>query len=128
MLQTCRERARPVVLTALSAILGVLPIAFGLGLEIFHHETTINAPSTQWWIALSSAIVFGLSFATVLTLVVTPSMLMVFTRERKKGKRCWLASAGCSGAAAQGRATPAPCRSAGSPFRAAPIAFPKAAE
>ncbi len=45
-----------------------------------HHETTINAPSTQWWIALSSAIVFGLSFATVLTLVVTPSMLMVFTR------------------------------------------------
>ncbi len=80
VLRTCRERARPVVLTALSAILGVLPIAFGLGLEIFHHETTINAPSTQWWISLSSAIVFGLSFATVLTLVVTPSMLMVFTR------------------------------------------------
>ena len=53
ILQTCRERARPVVLTALSAILGVLPIAFGLGLELFHHETTINAPSTQWWISLS---------------------------------------------------------------------------
>ncbi len=51
MLQTCRERARPVVLTAVSAVLGVLPIAFGLGLEIFHQETTINAPSTQWWIA-----------------------------------------------------------------------------
>lgn len=88
VLQTCRERARPVVLTAVSAILGVLPIAFGLGLEIFHHETTINAPSTQWWISLSSAIVFGLSFATVLTLVVTPSMLMVFTRaKRKEGGR-----------------------------------------
>jgi multidrug efflux pump len=83
VLQTCRERARPVVLTAVSAILGVLPIAFGLGLEIFHHETTINAPSTQWWISLSSAIVFGLSFATILTLVVTPSMLMVFTREKR---------------------------------------------
>jgi multidrug efflux pump len=62
VLQTCRERARPVVLTAMSAILGVLPIAFGLGLEIFHHETTINAPST---------------------LVVTPSMLMVFTRDKR---------------------------------------------
>lgn len=82
VLQTCRERARPVVLTAMSAILGVLPIAFGLGLEIFHHETTINAPSTQWWISLSSAIVFGLSFATILTLVVTPAMLMVFTRSK----------------------------------------------
>lgn len=91
VLQTCRERARPVVLTAVSAILGVLPIAFGLGLEIFHQETTINAPSTQWWIALSSAIVFGLSFATVLTLIVTPSMLMVFTRDtRKPGERNWL--------------------------------------
>ena len=91
VLQTCRERARPVVLTAVSAILGVLPIAFGLGLEIFHHETTINAPSTQWWISLSSAIVFGLSFATVLTLIVTPSMLMVFTRDKVRPgeRRSW---------------------------------------
>jgi multidrug efflux pump len=88
VLQTCRERARPVVLTAISAILGVLPIAFGLGLELFHHETTINAPSTQWWIALSSAIVYGLAFATVLTLIVTPSALMVFTREKQpEGER-----------------------------------------
>jgi multidrug efflux pump len=92
ILQTCRERARPVVLTAASAILGVLPIAFGLGLEIFHHEITINAPSTQWWIALSSAIVYGLTFATVLTLIVTPSMLMIFTREHgREKKRGWLA-------------------------------------
>ncbi|MEO3389087.1 efflux RND transporter permease subunit [Mesorhizobium sp. CAU 1741] len=83
VLQTCRERARPVVLTAVSAIMGVLPIAFGLGLELFHHETTINAPSTQWWISLSSAIVYGLAFATVLTLVVTPSALMVFTRDKR---------------------------------------------
>jgi multidrug efflux pump len=87
VLQTCRERARPVVLTAVSAILGVLPIAFGLGLELFHHETTINAPSTQWWISLSSAIVYGLAFATVLTLVVTPAALMVFTREAHVGAR-----------------------------------------
>ncbi|MEX0954223.1 MAG: efflux RND transporter permease subunit [Rhizobiaceae bacterium] len=93
VLQTCRERARPVVLTAMSAILGVLPIAFGLGLELFHHETTINAPSTQWWIALSSAIVFGLAFATLLTLVVTPAALMVFTREKQPegGRRNLLA-------------------------------------
>ena len=82
ILQTCRERARPVVLTAATAILGVLPIAFGLNLELMNHETTIGAPSTQWWISLSSAIVFGLAFSTVLTLVVTPSMLMLFTRER----------------------------------------------
>jgi multidrug efflux pump len=82
ILQTCRERARPVVLTAATAILGVLPIAFGVNLEIMTHDTTIGAPSTQWWIALSSAIVFGLAFSTVLTLIVTPSALMVFTRAK----------------------------------------------
>ncbi|WP_367717462.1 efflux RND transporter permease subunit [Nitratireductor sp. GISD-1A_MAKvit] len=81
ILQTCRERARPVMLTAISAVLGVLPIAFGLGLELFHQEVTIGAPSTQWWVSLSGAIVYGLTFATILTLIVTPSALMVFTRE-----------------------------------------------
>ncbi|HEV2897792.1 MAG TPA: efflux RND transporter permease subunit [Pseudaminobacter sp.] len=123
VLQTCRERARPVVLTALSAILGVLPIAFGLGLEIFHHETTINAPSTQWWIALSSAIVFGLSFATVLTLVVTPSMLMVFTREtHKKGRRNWFARLFRRGGKTEAPSAVEPVAVPGD------VAFPKAAE
>ncbi len=82
ILQTCRERARPVVLTAVTAILGVLPIAFGLNLELMNHETTIGAPSTQWWISLSSAIVYGLAFSTVLTLIVTPSLLMIVTRSK----------------------------------------------
>jgi multidrug efflux pump len=88
ILETCHERARPVVLTAVTAILGVLPIAFGFNLELLSHETTFGAPSTQWWIALSSAIVFGLAFATILTLVVTPSLLMLTSRNpRPAGAR-----------------------------------------
>jgi multidrug efflux pump len=124
VLQTCRERARPVVLTAVSAILGVLPIAFGLGLEIFHHETTINAPSTQWWISLSSAIVFGLSFATVLTLIVTPSMLMVFTRA-KHSKGSWLSRLfrRDGKAAKKAKADSPEAKEA-----VEPVSFPKAAE
>ena len=126
ILQTCRERARPVVLTAASAILGVLPIAFGLGLEIFHHETTINAPSTQWWMALSSAIVFGLSFATVLTLVVTPSMLMVFTRDKQRGRRrSWFTRLFRRGRLI---ADAAPPPAAEAKVVDAPLTFPKAAE
>lgn len=99
ILQTCRERARPVVLTALTAILGVLPIAFGLNMELLSHEVTIGAPSTQWWIALSSAIVYGLAFATVLTLIIIPSMLMLVMRDdnpkpwfwQRQKRRDWLA-------------------------------------
>ncbi|MES2433330.1 MAG: efflux RND transporter permease subunit [Pseudomonadota bacterium] len=83
VLETCRERARPVVLTALTAIFGVFPIAFGLNLELLSHETTIGAPSTQWWISLSSAIVYGLAFATILTLIVTPSLLMLVSRSNR---------------------------------------------
>jgi multidrug efflux pump len=83
ILETCRERARPVVLTALTAIFGVLPIAFGLNLELLSHETTYGAPSTQWWISLSSAIVYGLAFATILTLIVTPSLLMLVSRSNQ---------------------------------------------
>jgi multidrug efflux pump len=82
ILETCRERARPVVLTAATAILGVLPIAFGVNLELLSREITVGAPATQWWINLSTAIVFGLGFATVLTLIVTPAALMAIENLR----------------------------------------------
>jgi multidrug efflux pump len=87
ILETCRERARPVVLTAVTAILGVLPIAFGMNIEFLHRELTIGAPATQWWISLSTAIVFGLGFATVLTLIVTPAALMAIANLAERRKR-----------------------------------------
>jgi len=92
IIETCRERARPVVLTAVTAILGVLPIAFGMNIEFMTREITIGAPATQWWINLSTAIVFGLGFATVLTLIVTPAALMAIAnmaawRERRRARR-----------------------------------------
>jgi multidrug efflux pump len=92
ILQTCRERARPVVLTAVTAILGVLPIAFGVNIDFLLREVAVGAPATQWWINLSTAIVFGLGFATVLTLIVTPAMLMGIEqmsqwRQRRFGRK-----------------------------------------
>ena len=87
IIETCRERARPVVLTAVTAILGVLPIAFGVNVEFLSREITVGAPATQWWIGLSTAIVFGLGFATVLTLVVTPAALMTIENMREKRLR-----------------------------------------
>jgi multidrug efflux pump len=83
IIQTCRERARPVVLTAVTAILGVLPIAFGINIEFVAREIVVGAPATQWWIQLSTSIVFGLGFATMLTLIVTPAMLMAIENMRE---------------------------------------------
>src|ERR1700731_1828396 len=91
ILETCRERARPVVLTAVTAILGVLPIAFGMNVEFMSREITLGAPATQWWINLSTAIVFGLGFATVLTLIVTPAALMAIENVRQARLR-WSAT------------------------------------
>jgi multidrug efflux pump len=50
-------------------------------------EVTVGAPSTQWWISLSTAIVFGLGFATVLTLIVTPAALLVIANWAERRKR-----------------------------------------
>ncbi|MFL5050234.1 MAG: efflux RND transporter permease subunit [Xanthobacteraceae bacterium] len=91
IIETCRERARPVVLTAVTAILGVLPIAFGVNVEFLSREITVGAPATQWWIHLSTAIVFGLGFATVLTLIVTPAALMAIENLRQRRLR-WFAA------------------------------------
>ena len=92
ILETCRERARPVVLTAVTAMLGVLAIAFGVNIDFMTRSVAIGAPSTQWWIHLSTAIVFGLGFATILTLIVTPASLMALAnlaawRQRRKERR-----------------------------------------
>jgi multidrug efflux pump len=92
ILETCRERARPVVLTAVTAMLGVLAIAFGINIDFVTRSVAIGAPSTQWWIHLSTAIVFGLGFATILTLIVTPASLMAIAnfaawRQRRRERR-----------------------------------------
>ena len=84
---------------------------------------TINAPSTQWWIALSSAIVFGLAFATILTLIVTPSMLMIFTRS--KNSRFYAFFRRLFG---RDRGEPAGAIVEGKPSSEPAIAYPKAAE
>jgi multidrug efflux pump len=57
-------------------MLGVMAIAFGVNIDFVTREIAVGAPSTQWWIHLSTAIVFGLGFATLLTLIVTPAALM----------------------------------------------------
>jgi multidrug efflux pump len=76
-LRTGAQRLRPVFLTSLTTALGLMPMVIGLNINFFTREIVYGAPSTQWWTELSSAIAGGLVIATVLTLVVTPAMLML---------------------------------------------------
>jgi multidrug efflux pump len=70
-------RFRPVVLTAVTTILGLMPMVFQLTIKILDREILVGAPSSQWWTQLSSTIAGGLTFATILTLVATPAMLVI---------------------------------------------------
>lgn len=77
VLRTGAQRLRPVLLTTVTTILGLLPMVLRVNIDFVSRQITVGAPSTQWWTQLSTAIAFGLAFATVLTLVVTPSALML---------------------------------------------------
>ena len=70
-------RFRPVVLTAVTTVLGLLPMVFQLTISFPERSVLVGAPSSQWWTQLSSSITGGLAFATVLTLIATPALLVI---------------------------------------------------
>lgn len=83
---TGAQRLRPVLLTTITTVLGLLPMVLQMNIDFISRDISIGAPSTQWWKQLATAIAFGLTFATILTLVVTPSALLLREniRERKR--------------------------------------------
>ena len=85
-LETGCLRLRPVLLTAVTTILGLMPMVFGVNVDLLTPSLGIGAPSTQWWTQLSSAIAGGLAFATILTLLLTPALLVLGNRAGQKLK------------------------------------------
>ena len=73
LLEAGRTRLRPVVLTAVSTILGVAPLATGVDFDWRSFEPVIGAESSDFWRPLGITIIFGLAFSTFLTLVIVPT-------------------------------------------------------
>ena len=77
ILRTCAVRLRPVLLTTVTTIVGLMPMVLGVNIDLIGRDISIGAPSSQWWTQLASSVAGGLAFATVLTLFLTPSLLMI---------------------------------------------------
>ncbi|NAZ96638.1 efflux RND transporter permease subunit [Vibrio toranzoniae] len=77
ILRTGVQRLRPVMLTTITTILGLMPMVLEMNIDLINQKIEFGAPSTQWWSQLATAIAGGLAFATVLTLVLTPCLLML---------------------------------------------------
>ena len=84
IVRAASQRLRPVMLTTVTTVFGLLPLACGLSIDLINRSYSVAGQMSVFWGPLSQAIVFGLSFATVLTLIATPAMLAfpVALRER----------------------------------------------
>ena len=88
IIESGKSRLRPVLLTALTAILGLIPLAIGLNFDFFSLITDFNphffmgGDNVVFWGPLAWTIIFGLTYATVLTLVMVPVMFYLVKRTK----------------------------------------------
>ncbi|WP_298156295.1 efflux RND transporter permease subunit [Flavobacterium sp.] len=104
IIESGKSRLRPVLLTALTAVLGLIPLAIGLNFDFFSLITDLNphvfigGDNVIFWGPLAWTIIFGLTYATVLTLVMVPVMFFLVKRTKywlidRKNKRLGIEAA-----------------------------------
>ena len=75
ILKTSSQRLRPILLTTVTTIVGLVPMATAVNLDFFTQTVAVGGVTAIWWIQLSTAVISGLAFSTILTLVMIPSMI-----------------------------------------------------
>jgi multidrug efflux pump subunit AcrB/outer membrane protein TolC len=71
-------RFRPVMLTAITTVLGLVPMAIGVSFDFRSFKLLIGGSNSQFWGPMAIAVIFGLVFATLLTLVMVPTLYSIF--------------------------------------------------
>jgi len=79
-------RFRPVMLTAITTILGLLPMAMGISYDFRKLAWDVGGESSQWWGPMAVAVIFGLGVATLLTLVVVPVLCSLEHSIKNRGR------------------------------------------
>ena len=77
IIRTAAQRFRPIILTTATTVIGLLPLALGVGIDLYAREIELTGRVIEWWQPMSFAVVCGLTFASVLTLFLTPCWLML---------------------------------------------------
>jgi multidrug efflux pump subunit AcrB len=67
-------RLRPVMLTAITTVLGLIPMATGVSINFRDMSVSLVSETAQYWKSMSVVVIFGLSMATLLTLLVVPTL------------------------------------------------------
>ena len=75
VLKAAGQRLRPILLTTITTMIGLFPMAIQASVDMFDRTVQMGEPTAEWWVQLSTAIIFGLGFSTLLTLVLVPVLL-----------------------------------------------------
>jgi len=96
IIESGKERLRPVLLTATTAVLGLIPLAIGLNFDIASFLTKLNphislgGDNVAFWGPLAWTIIYGLTFATFLTLIIVPVMFYMISKRKINSRRKYL--------------------------------------
>ena len=75
ILKTAGQRLRPIFLTTVTTMMGMLPMALQISVDVFDRTIQQGEPNSGWWVQMATAIIYGIGFSTMLTLILIPVML-----------------------------------------------------